>query len=72
MYLERKRINDDWFEKAKKIKKINCLSVFIQKTFQTYKDSGKSLPKLQEIVKLSKTLNFSEKNKYKVYAEEIK
>ena len=54
---------------AKNIKKVNAVSVFIQKMFENAKK--KTLPKLEELTKRWKELKNSEIKKYKKYAEEI-
>ena len=71
IYFERKRENDDWFEKAKKTKKVNALSIFVQKTIQSAKDKGKDIPNITELGPAWKKLPSSEKEKYRKYADEI-
>ena len=71
VYLEKKKINDDWFEKAKNIKKFTPISVFIQKMFENAKGKKEPLPKMAEISKHWKKLKASEKKKYRKYTEEI-
>ena len=61
VYLEKKKINDDWFEKAKNIKKFTPISVFIQKMFENAKGKKEHLPKMAEISKRWKELKASEK-----------
>ena len=71
VYQQRKKDNDDWFEKAKHTKKVNPLSIFVQRTIQSAKAKSKEPPKLAEIGPAWKKLPNSEKEKYKKYAEEI-
>ena len=71
IYQERKRENDDWFEKAKKTKKVNALSIFVQKTIQSARDKNKEPPTLTEIGPAWIKLPNSEKEKYRKYADDI-
>ena len=70
-YKDKKKENDDWFEKAKHTRKVTALSIFVQKTIQNAKDKGKDAPTLKEIAPQWQKLSSSEKNKYKNLAEEI-
>ena len=70
-YKERKKENDNWFEKAKNTRKVTALSIFVQNTIQTAKDKHKEVPTLREIAPLWKKLSSSEKSKYKDWANEI-
>ena len=71
IYLERKKINDNWFEKAKSIKKVSPFSIFIQKYFEDAQGKENFIPKMEEAAKLWKELKPLEKKKYKKYAEDI-
>ena len=71
VYKERKKENDDWFEKAKNTRKVTALSIFVQNTIQTAKDKHKDVPTLGEIAPLWKKMSSSEKNKYIKWADEI-
>ena len=71
VYMDKKKDNDDWFEKAKKTRKVTALSLFVQDTIQTAKDKDKDIPQLKEIAPLWKKLSNSERNKYKKYADNI-
>lgn len=71
VYLDRKKENDDWFEKAKKIKKVTPLSIFVSRTIQAAKDKHKEPPTLKEIAPSWQKLPEKEKDKYKEYADEI-
>ena len=71
IYLERKKENDDWFDKAKKTKKVNALSIFVQRTIQSARDKNKVPPPLAEIGPAWKKLPNSEKEKYRKYADDI-
>ena len=70
-YEERKKANDDWFEKAKHTKKVNALSIFVQKTIEIAKEKQMEIPKLAELADAWKQLSSSEKAKYVIYAEDI-
>ena len=70
-YNEKKKDNDDWFEKAKNTRKVTALSIFVQKSIQDAKKKNKEPPKLGEIATLWKKLSSSDKTKYKNYADEI-
>ena len=71
VYNEKKKDNDDWFEKAKNTRKVTALSIFVQNTIQSAKDKKKDIPKLGEIAPLWKKLAPNEKAKYKKYADTI-
>ena len=71
VYFERKKDNDDWFERSKHTKKVTPLSIFVQKTIQSAKDKDKEPPKLAEIGPAWKKLPNSEKEKYRKYADNI-
>ena len=71
IYNERKKNNDDWFEKAKKTKRVTALSIFVQNNIQAAKDKKKDPPKLGDIAPLWKKLSSADKSKYKKYADEI-
>ena len=68
---ERKKDNDDWFEKAKKTRKVTALSLFVQSTIDTAKEKHKDVPTLTDIAPLWKKMTKSEKQKYIDYANEI-
>ena len=46
VYLDRKKENDDWFEKAKNVRKVNALSIFVQNAIETAKEKHKEIPRL--------------------------
>lgn len=71
VYTDKKKLNDDWFEKAKNTRKVTPLSFFVQNQIQIAKDKGKDVPKLGEVATSWKKLTKSEKAKYQKYAEEI-
>jgi hypothetical protein len=71
VYLDKKKDNDDWFERAKKTRKVTALSLFVQKTIEEAKNKHKDIPKLAEIAPAWKQLPSSEKKKYKDYADDI-
>lgn len=70
-YVEKKKVNDQWFEKCKHLGKVNPLTVFLTKTFEKLKAEGKELPKVPEIAAQWKSLSKSEKEKYARYADEL-
>ena len=71
VYQDKKKENDNWFEKAKHTRKVTPLSMFVQNYVQNAKDKNKEVPKLGEIAAMWKKMNSSEKLKYQKYAEEI-
>ena len=71
IYQDKKKDNDDWFEKAKKTKKVNALSIFVQRTIQKAKDKNTEPPTITEIGPIWRKLPNSEKEKYRTYADEI-
>ncbi len=71
VYLDRKKENDDWFEKAKNVRKVNALSIFVQNAIETAKEKHKEIPRLQDISPAWKKLSKSEKEKYQKYADDI-
>ena len=70
-YIEKKKENDTWFEKAKKTRKVNPLTMFVQKAIQTAKEKNANIPKLADLAETWKSLKQSDKDKYVRYAEEI-
>ena len=71
VYLDRKKENDDWFEKAKNTRKVTALSIFVQRTIEEAKNKKKEIPVLREIAPAWKKLPNSEKKKYRDYADDI-
>lgn len=71
IYKNKKKENDNWFEKAKNIKKVTPLSIFVQKTIESAKAKQKEVPLLKDIAPLWKSLPEKEKKKYEQYAREI-
>ena len=71
VYMDKKKDNDDWFEKAKNTRNVTALSLFVRNTIQAAKDKKKDIPQLKEIAPLWKKLSSSEKKKYKDYADDI-
>lgn len=70
-YFDRKKSNDNWFEKAKNIKKVTPISIYIQKQISLAKEKKQELPKIKEISDKWKSLKNSEKYIYRKYADEI-
>ena len=70
-YLAKKKDNDTWFEKAKKTRKVNPLTMFVQKAIEVAKKNNEELPKLAELAKAWKGLKASEKKKYEDYAKAL-
>ena len=70
-YLDKKKENDSWFEKAKKIRKVTPLTMFVQKTIDAAKAKQKDIPKLADIAETWKSLKTSDKEKYAKYADSI-
>ena len=71
VYKDKKKENDDWFEKAKKIRKITPIALFIQKQYDEAKKSKKDPPKLKDIAPSWKKLSKKEKQTYEKYAQEL-
>ena len=69
-YLDKKKDNDDWFERAKKTRKVTPLTMFVQRAVKIAKEQHKDVPKLADLAATWKTLKASEKDKYVRYAEE--
>ena len=70
-YLKKKEDNDDWFERAKKTRKVTPLTMFVQKAVKTAKDQGKDVPRLPDLAATWKSLKKADKEKYVRYADEI-
>ena len=70
-YLEKKKENDTWFEKAKKTRKVTPLTIFVQRAIEAAKSKGKELPKLADLAATWKSLKASDKKNYIEYAEII-
>ena len=70
-YLDKKKENDTWFDKAKKTRKVNAMTMFVQKAIDAAKEKGQEPPKLGDIAKTWKSLKASDKEKYVKYADEI-
>jgi hypothetical protein len=71
VYIDKKKENDNWFLKAEKIRKINPISLFIQKKIEEAKEKHKEPPALKEIAPAWKKLSKNEKKSYEKYAQEI-
>ena len=71
-YFDRKKDNDNWFEKAKKIKKVTPISIFIHKQIALAKKRKDQIPQITELSQNWKILKYSEKNIYVKYAQVIK
>ena len=71
VYKDKKKENDSWFEKAKKIRKITPISLFIQKKYDEAKKEKKEPPKLKDIAPSWKKLSKKEKQTYEKYAQEL-
>ena len=56
VYMDRKKENDNWFQKAEKIKKVNPIALFIQKKIEEAKEKHKEPPTLKEIAPAWKKL----------------
>lgn len=71
VYMDKKKETDELFEKAKKVRKITALSMFVQDEIKKAKENHKEIPKLADIGPAWKKLSKSEKMKYQNYAEVI-
>ena len=70
-YDDKKKDKDNWLLKAQKLRKINPISLFIQKEIEEAKNEHKELPQLKDIVTIWKQLPKSKKLLYEKYAEEL-
>ena len=71
VYLDKKKENDNWFEKAEKIKKVTPIALFIQKKIEEAKEKHKEPPSLKEIAPAWKKLSKNDKKSYEKYAQEL-
>ena len=71
LYKDKKKENDNWFQKAQKIKKITPIALFIQKQIEEAKKNGKEPPQLKEIAPAWKQLSKEEKKTFEKYAQEL-
>ena len=71
LYKDKQKENDNWFQKAQKIKKITPIALFIQKKIEDAKENHKEPPQLKEIAPAWKKLSKSEKKTFEKYAQEI-
>ena len=70
-YMEKKKENDSWFEKAKKTRKVTPLTLFVQNTLDLAREKQKPFPKLADIADAWKSVKPTEKKKYEEYANTI-
>ena len=71
VYKDKKKENDNWFQKAQKIKKITPIALFIQRKIDEAKENHKELPQLKDIAPSWKKLSKNEKKTYEKYAQEL-
>jgi len=71
VYMDKKKENDNWFQKAEKIKKVTPIALFIQKTIEEAKEKHKDPPTFKEIAPAWKKLSKNEKKSYEKYAQEL-
>ena len=71
LYKDKKKENDNWFQKAQKIKKITPIALFIQKQIEEAKKNGKEPPQLKEIAPAWRQLSKEEKKTFEKYAQEL-
>ena len=72
IYFEKKDENDNIFEKAKNLKKINGMGLFIQEVFQKAINKNlEQMPSLQEIIETWKSSPSAIKQKFEKYAKEL-
>ena len=71
VYKDKKKENDNWFQKAQKIKKITPIALFIQKKIDEAKENHKEPPQLKEIAPAWKKLSKNEKKSFEKYAQEL-
>ena len=70
-YIDKKKENDTWFEKAKKTRKVTPLTMFVQKALDAARERNEEFPKLAELAKAWKGLKATDKKKYEEYANTI-
>lgn len=71
IYKEKKKSNDIWFLEAKKITKINPISLFTKIKFEKARKMHNKLPTVEEIILSWKELSDEKKKIYKKYAQKI-
>ena len=71
VYKDKQKETDNWFEKAKSIRKITPIALFIQKKFEEAKKNKQDPPQLKEIAPAWKSLSKKEKKTYEQYAQEL-
>lgn len=71
IYYNKKKENDNWFLKAEKIKKINPIALFIQKTIEEFKKMNQNPPTIKELSVMWKNMSNEDKNTYRKYAQEL-
>ena len=71
IYFQKKEDNDNFFEKAKHIKKVNGISMFVQKIVEMANKKNEEIPSVSEMKSSWKTLPIAIKNKFEKYAESI-
>ena len=71
LYKDKQKENNNWFQKAKKIKKITPIALFIQKKIEDAKENHQPTPQLKDIAPDWKKLSKSEKKNYEKYAQEL-
>ncbi len=69
-YLDAKKENDNWFEKAAKVKKVTPVSMFVQKMITDAKNNHKEPPSLKELAPKWKKMSEKEKQRYEQFADE--
>ena len=71
VYIDKKRVNDNWFMKAKNIKRLTPISLFIQKKIEEVKRKRIDPPLLKDIAPTWKNLSKDEKKRFEKYAQEL-
>ena len=71
IYINKKIENNNWFSKAQNLKKINPLTLFIQKKVQESKDNNSKLPSIKAIEFEWKKLSKKQKETFDLYAQQI-
>ena len=70
-YMDKKKENDKWFDKAQKTRKVTPLTMFVQKALDAAREKNQEFPKLAELAKAWKSLKPGEKKTYIDYANTI-
>ena len=71
IYIDKKRVNDNWFMKAKNINKLSPISLFVQEKIEEAKRKRLEPPLLKDISPTWNNLSKDEKKRFEKYAQEL-